>query len=217
VAILVPIAFANAGAARAPSLGVEMGDHGVTQAFQYGSGARVAWGAVDHFGDLAILPAEIVFHLRYGLTMPSFREASEPLYMRKYRTMERPDTTIDLRHGHRIAEVTGFDSGDYGMRMTGKRATVVFAADWPFATDVILEAHSSNPAQLRVGLGTATGTHWFGTRVVGAGSDSTMWDVPPGAFDSGIVELVFERPDTRAYIVFSSVRIEDAGQYGPAL
>ena len=217
LAILVPIAFTTAGAARAPSLGVDMGEHGITQAFLYGSGARVAWGAVDHFGDLAILPAEVVFHLRYGLPMPSFREASEPVYKRNYRTMARPDTDIDLRPEHRSAQVTGFDSGDYGMRMTGKRATLVFAAEWPFATDVVVGARSSDATQLRVGRGTATGTIWFGTRAISAGSDWTMWDVPPGAFDSGIVELVFERSDTRADVVLSSVRIEDGGQYGPAL
>jgi hypothetical protein len=215
LATLVAIAFTTAGAARAPSLGNDTSHF--TQAEIYGSGARVAWGAVDNFGDLAVLPAEIIFHLRYGLPMRSFREVTEPTYQRDYRTMERPDTVIDLRHGNRAAQVTGFESGDDGMKMTGQRATLVFAAEWPFATDIVVEVRSPSPTQLRVGRGTAMGTTWFGTREIGAEPGGVEWEVPSGGFDSGIVEIVFERLDPRADVVVTSVRIEDKGEYGPPL
>jgi hypothetical protein len=215
LATLVPIAFTMAGAARAPSLGIDTSHS--TQAEIYGQGARVAWGAVDHFGDLAVLPAEIVYRLRYGLPMETFRETTEPLYGRDYRTMAPPDTEIDLRHGKRASQVTGFESGADGMRMTGERATLVFAAEWPFATDVVVETRGPAPTQLRVGRGTATGTVWFATQTVGPEAGKVEWQVPPGGFDSGIVELVFERSDPGAEVIVASVRIEDKGQYGPPL
>jgi hypothetical protein len=215
LALLVPVAFTTAGAARAPSLGVDTSHY--TQAEIYGSGARVAWGMVDRFGDLAILPAEVLFHLRYGLPMRSFREATEPTYQRDYRTMAKPDMDMDLRHGKRAAQVTGFDSVDDGMKMTDKRATLVFAAEWPFATNLVVLAKSSAPTELRVGRGTATGTTWFGTREIGAGSIRVAWDVPPGGFDSGIMELVFERVGPGAEVTVASLRIEDSGQYDTPL
>ncbi|HEX8795735.1 MAG TPA: glycosyltransferase family 39 protein [Polyangiaceae bacterium] len=215
LATLVPIACTMAGAARAPSLGVDVSHW--TQAELYGQGARVAWGAVDHIGDLAVLPAEIVYYLRYGLPMRTFRETTEPVYTRDYRTMAPPQGDIDLRQGHRGSQVTGFESGDDGMKMTGKRATLVFAAEWPFATDVVVETRCPTPTQLRVGRGTATGAVWFGIQTVGPGDSKVEWQVPSGGFDSGIVELVFERSDPTADVLVTSVHIEDKGPYGPPL
>ena len=210
------VAFATAGGTFAVATGVAPGDRGLSQAELYGSGARVAWGWVDRVGDLAILPAEMIFHLRYGLAMHAFRAATEPDYQRDYRTMTRPDTDFDLRK--HLDQVTGFDKRGDDLVMTDKRATFVLTTGWPFATDVIVKASATPATELRLGRRTLTGTVWYGApSTFHQGVHAEKYAIPAGGFDSGLLELVFERADTGGEVVVESIRIEDDAQYAPPL
>jgi len=209
------VAVAGAGTTSAIASGVVAGEAGVSQADLYGGAARVAGGWADRFGDLAVLPAELIFHLRYGLPMNAFRAAAEPTYERDYRTMTRSDQELDLQQ--HLAQLTGFEKRGNDLVMTGTRATFVFTATWPFATDVIVKASASSDTELRVGRGTLTGTTWYGASVFGHDVGTQRYAVPAGGFDSGLLEIVFERADSGATVVVQSIRIEDDAQYGPPL
>jgi hypothetical protein len=209
------VAIAGAGTTSAVASGVVPGEAGASQADLYGGGARVVGGWVDRFGDLAVLPAELMFHLRYGLPMNAFRAAAEPTYDRNYRTMDRPDKDLDLR-AH-LAQLTGLEKRGDDLVMTGTRATFVFTATWPFATHVIVKARATPDNQLRVGRRMLTGTVWYGAASFGPDVQVEKYAVPASGFDSGLLELVFERAETGGTVAIQSIRIEDSAQYGPPL
>lgn len=217
VAVLVPVAFAIVGASY--TLGRDVSTEvGTSQAGLYGAGTRASWQALDdHIGDLSILPAELVFHLRYGLRMNAFRDATEPLYERNYRTMEWGGHEIDLTHDQHGNVTTGFTSEDDGRHMVGRRGTVVFAAQWPFATTILVKALATPPTHLLVGRGTPFGVRWYGDILVGATETTSSLAIPEGGFDSGLLELVFERADVAGDVSIRWVGFEDSTVYPPPL
>ncbi len=217
LAIAVPFAFNALGTvAGVGSFAIDP-SHGRSQAELYGGGSRAAWGLVDRVCDLAILPAEVVFRLRYGLPMTSFRDATEPVYRVDYRTMTFEGTELDLTHGRHAAQVTGFTSGEDGMTLVERRGTLVFTAEWPYATEVVVMARAARDAALRLGIGRATGTDWVGTISLSTAAQRTALSLPAGTFDSGLDEIVFESSDPDARVVVSSLRFADRTSYGPPL
>jgi hypothetical protein len=215
LAVFLPIAFTLFGVAY--GLGQQVTtESGMSQADFYGKGDEVAWGYVDRkFGDLAILPAEFVFHRRYGKV--AFRDVTEPLYGRNYRTMDWEKRDIDLLKGSHVSQVTGFTSADDGMHLVGTRGTVVFSAEWPFATSVTVKARASTDVHLSVGRGGVFGTKWYGQVPTGPQGSSTDLTIPPGGFDSGIVEIVIERVEREGDVVVQSLHFDDTGKYDPPL
>jgi hypothetical protein len=217
LAILLPVAFTIVGAAYGLGRDVST-EAGAPQADLYGAGARVSWGVLDdRVGDLSILPAELVFHLRYGLRMNAFRDATEPLYERNYRTMDWGAHEIDLTKGQHGNLTTGFESADDGRHMTGARATLVFAAQWPFATQILVKAAATPPAHVRVGRGTPFGVTWYGEVLAQPSEMTAPFAIPAGGFDSGIMEIVFERTEVAGDVRISGVAFDDATKYPPAL
>lgn len=213
LAVLVPVAFTIVGAAYGLGRDVST-EAGAPQADLYGAGARVSWGVLDdRIGDLSILPAEMVFHLRYGLRMNAFRDATEPLYERNYRTMEWGGHEIDLTRGQHGNLTTGFTSADDGRHMDGHRATLVFAAQWPFATQFLVKTLATPEAHVRVGRGTPFGVRWYGDVLARSTEATAVLPIPEGGFDSGIVELVFERADVSGDVRISWVAFEDSNVY----
>ncbi len=204
------VALATAGEAYVPG-----GEHGRSQEELYGGAGAVVWKWADRLGDLAVLPAEVVFRLRYGLPMNAFRAASEPRYARNYRTMERPVAELELRASE--DQLTGFTKVGDDMVMTGKRSTFVFTPEWPYATDLSVQASATPGTELRVGRRTWTGTVWYGSQTLASTVGAVKYSIPVGGFDSGLFELVFERADDGGKVVIRSIRIEDDAVYGPPL
>jgi hypothetical protein len=208
------MAFTILGAAHAMTRQEIPTDVASSQADFYGTGEKTAWSVVDkNVGDLAILPAEAVFHLRYGLKMNTFRDVSEPIYFRDFVTMRMAPANIELTGDHFKDFVTGLVSQKDGMHMARRRATVVFTAQWPYATTLVVRGRASRPTRLRVGRG-----GWLGRRAWGEVQlDEAMHDVkmtiPPGSFDSGIVDIVFERDSDEPDVTLANLHIDDETQY----
>ena len=215
VAVFVPIAFTIVGASYGLGLGRVTTEWGLPQAGLYGVGEEAAWSFVDdHVGDLSLLPAEAIFHLRYGLPMSSWRDATEPLYQRNYRTLQWERGDIDLTRKQHANLVTGFDAEEDGMHVQRRRATLVFAAQWPFATSVTVKTYASRETRLRVALGRTFGASvGLGEVTAGPQEATSVLSIPAGAFDSGLVEIVFERIDLAGELTIRWVKVDDASSH----
>ena len=167
------------------------------QAGLYGASREMAWSYVDRkLGPVAVLPAVVAFRLRYGLPPLGFYRATETIwYKRDWMTLawRARDVAIEQVVVTGATVATKPDK----MRLRGGRATLVFAAQWPFATHVILKTWAPRPARLRVGRGRLWGTVPYGELAVGPTEQRQEVTIPAGGFGSGIVELVFEtdQPD----------------------
>ena len=193
ITVLSVGAFVIVGAAGALLTGHTTTETGMSQAGLYGAGASMPWTILDeHFGDVAILPAEIPFHLRYGVPMRSFRSATEPLYVRDYRNMTFILQQIDLKEGAHAELTTGMANEKEGAHLRKHDASVVFAAQWPFATKLTLRARARVPTKVHVARGTLFGRVDYGDVDVGASMGETSVAVPPGGFDSGILQILFD-------------------------
>jgi len=149
--------------------------------------------------------------------MNAFRDATEPLYARNNRTMEWAGHEIDLTGGQHGNLTTGFASADDGRHMEGLRATLVFAAQWPFATQVLVKTLATPETHVRVGRGTPLGVVWYGDILAQPTEATAVRPIPEGGFDSGIVEIVFERSDLAGDVRISWISFEDSTVYPPAL
>lgn len=211
VAALVPVAFTIAGAAYAMTHGHIPTDYGSSQAGLYGEGERAAWGVVDDkLGDVSILPAELLFKLRYGLAMNAFRDATEPLYQRDFQTLGWQRNEIDFAGGQHANLTTGFESAKDGLHLSGRRGTIVFAAQWPYATRATLAIRAEHPATVRVGSALAFGrTDRWGELTADPVEGRKSVDIPSGSFESGIVAIAIECDDPSVGVVVHRLRIED--------
>jgi len=101
--------------------------------------------------------------------------------------------------------------------MEGLRATFVFAAQWPFATQILVNAMATPATHVRVGRGTPFGVVWYGDILAQPTEATAVRPIPAGGFDSGIVEIVFERADLAGDVRISRLTFEDSTVYPPAL
>jgi hypothetical protein len=221
VAVLVPIAFTVLGGAYGLSTGQVPTDYGLSQSQLYGAGDQIGWTFLDdNVGDISVLPAELVYSLRFGLPMNTFRETSEAIYFRDYRTMAMGPHDIDLTKGQHKHFVTGFFPADDGAHLIPgvDKGTVVFAAQWPFATSLAVRAHGSAPGALLVGRGGPFGTRtWYGKLTVDTKETTTPLPIPKDGFDSGILEIVFQRVGGTGDVVISNLSFDDTNVYPPPL
>jgi hypothetical protein len=196
-AVLVPMAFTILGAVEGHKSGRIGTDSGASQEGLYGEAERAGWSFVDQrVGDLAILPVEFLFHLRYGLAMNAFREASTHLF------------TGDIDLKSRASTLTGMESTPEGMRFSGPRATVVFATEWPHPTTFKVHGHAPQPTRVRIGCRSWLGTRWWGEFTLDpSGHDATV-AIPPDGADSGIVEVVLEREEPGPPVLLTKMQID---------
>jgi hypothetical protein len=214
LASLGPLAFTTLGATHAVTVGRIPTDTGSSQANFYGTGEQVGWSLLDEYvGDVAVLPAELLFRVRYGLPCRAFRDATESIYFIDYVTLHVQPVEIDLTSGGSKDRVTGLEGRGDGMHMTGRRASVVFAAQWRNATTMVLRGRASRPTRLRVGRGGWFGTHPWGEVELDSDLRDVRLAIPPNGFDSGIVDIVFERGAGETDVTLTNVRIEDETKY----
>jgi hypothetical protein len=185
----------------------------------YGTSVASFWHMIDlSVGDLAIWPAEIVFHARYGLPMSAFQFASNPRYQRNVWTLAWQDRTFNFADVEQRRTLTGFRDGRDGAVLSAPRGTFVFAAMWPFATHLVVHAHSARPTPLRIGTRElAHGVRWFESSgpVQGDALASYEYRIPPGTWHTGLVELVFEA-DSVSELTIDSLQIDDRAPHLPA-
>jgi hypothetical protein len=212
---VIPIAAMTQGMMLGQSRGTIPCCRGASQSELYGGGAKALFGALDEtIGDVAVLPASLVFAARYRVAPNRFRDATEPIfYVRDFRRLDF------IAHGFSLDDTRLVTDGltivKHGARLTKQRARVVFGAEWPFATKLQVDVQSSEPGRLRVGFGGVWNVRWLDTIEIGPDKQvTTVLTVPPGVFSSGIVEMVFEvegaAPDA---VVIQRVQIEDEGKY----
>lgn len=182
-------------------------DSASPQADLYGSAPKLVWSWVDDsVGPLAVLPAALVFSLRYGLPPTSFHQATTATYYKRnhmtlgWITRHVPMNVPKL--------VRGATMEANRMTVTDRRATLVFAAMWPYATHIQITARAAKPTQLRVGRGGWFGTRWYGPAVKVDTTDRLIEiPIPKGGFGSGLMEVVFEADNPG--LVISSIGFDD--------
>lgn len=184
---------------------------GSSQANLYGEGQKQLWAAVDrNLGDVAVLPASLPFAWWYGIDPRRFRDATESkFYIRDVRAGRFIQNRVVMTA--REAVTTGFRRSKGFVTLIKHKGAVVFAAEWPFATDVIVEAASTAPVRLRIGRSDFFGvTSWGEIRLDGSGRFSGhRVPIPDGDFDSGVLKLVFEC-DAVGKVRIRALRFEDA-------
>jgi hypothetical protein len=187
------------------------GDVAYPQAVVYGAGWSPFWAFVDdHVGDVAILPAEIFFSLRWQLPIKSYREGIRHHYIRKYRTLKYVDNELLLSDAwvDRVAE--GFTRDSRGLTLKKQRGRLVLCIEWPHATHIGLRVTAEERARLHLTIAKV-----FTSRAVG-GIDLEPGEhvpytieVPPGAFDSGMLELLFDVDPPAAKVTLETILFED--------
>ncbi|MBK8996313.1 MAG: glycosyltransferase family 39 protein [Myxococcales bacterium] len=187
---------------------------GASQAVQYGESSKMLWAAVDSkIGDIAVYPAALAFAARYRVHPNRWRDATQSdWYTRDFRTLRFGAQGFALGDKRLVTE--GIESAGNGGRLTRRAARVLFTAEWPFATRMLVRGRADRPTRVRVGIGRPFGTTWLGEIELSAPGPALELAVPRGAFGSGILELRFETPDVQgANVIVDDVRIEDDGRY----
>lgn len=185
-----------------------------TQSEFFGHGNHAAWSLIDeHVGPLAVLPAALLFRLRYGVPMSAFALATETYWYER-----NPYTFGWVNHwvpvGKTVAPLTtNMEATSDGLAIKQARATFVFSAQWPFATHVTFSTRAVRKTKLRVGAGHLSGTTWYGEVEVDVGAKAHELIIPPGSFSSGIREVVFEVPDVGAQVVLTALSFTDRNKY----
>ena len=183
-----------------------------TQAELYGGGATVAWSLLDEVGDVAVLPMALAFRLRYGLPMSALQAATQARYVRHYRDLTWVARDLDLRDRSFATLGRGLDFGREGARLVKRRASLVFAAQWPFATKTTLRVKATRAVRLGVAMRSWTGrTVRYGSVVLEPGTREVELAVPEDGFDSGLQEMVFEvgNGDGDAEVVIERISFDD--------
>jgi hypothetical protein len=190
-----------------------------TQGEIYGLGGKAVWDTVDEaLGPLAIAPAALYFRLRYGLSPRMLAAATEgDWYTRNFLTLAWKSRSLPVQSPVMAQLATGMLPAPAGLRMGQERSTLVFSAQWRWATHVIVKVSALGPTTMRVGAGRVWGTKWFGQALpVKTTLESLEFPIPEGGFGSGVNELVFEIDNAWAGVVISGLELDDRTPRGPA-
>jgi hypothetical protein len=189
---------------------------GNTQAGTYGGGVASLFAVVDErLGDVTILPAEAFYALRFGVPMRSFRAATtDRRYQRSYRDLSWEPNALDFREAPLREASAGARPHERGVELTSTNATFVFLAGWPFATNASLELDADGPTTIALRLGTTFGRCDLGEHRIEGGHATLAFEIPPGCFDSGLIELRFHT-DRESGIVLERLVLEDKHTYPP--
>jgi hypothetical protein len=231
LALIIPFAFCTVGmVAGVHRHRVPM--RGASQEATYAGGVAAAWAGIDEVvGDLAILPAEILYSWRYGVPRQTFRQATFPrALMRDYKSMKvwddvlrfgNPGPAVEPLPNASIPVLRGFMYVPGGAMIVSPKATAVFTVGWPYGTRISVAAHAPQPSHLKVGFGRFWGTRWLGEIAVAGKAPPEPWPalpLPRGSFDSGLTEVVFEcTPSPCKGLVVEAIRLHDDNSYAPAL
>jgi hypothetical protein len=218
LAVLVPSTMLVFGDALTDAEMTSTIERAMSQEELYGLSSSTVWKIMDrNVGDLFILPAEIVFRIRYGLKMNAFRDVCEPWVVHEYRLTTIRFNVPALTDPRWTKHVTGMQQDPAGLKMTAKRSTLVYAAMWPFATRLDVAFKSKLPAHVTV----ARGRYLLPDQVYGTvdlpGGDqpvSAGLPIPSGAYDSGLVEIVVRSDDAPgAEIEMTQMAVIDTNTY----
>lgn len=198
-----------------PASTIIRGDKELSQRELYGSLSplRPLWSVLDRAGiDVALVPAEIYFSLRYGLPTRSYRAAIKPHYVRSYRDLTFSDAELDLRSREFAELISGPHSPERGLEVTTRENRLVFTSEWPFATHMRLLVSGVEGAKLEIGRRRALGsTTRIGAVTLSRGNqEGPAWvelELPEGSFDSGMNEYTFSTDVGQCTI--SIIAIED--------
>jgi hypothetical protein len=218
-AIAMPFVFTTLGGAYGLRTG-RLPYLGMTQEQAYGGSVGSGFALLDErFGDVSLLPAEIFWRLRYGVPMRSFRDGTEAHYIRNYRTMAFLWVDVPILEPRFRLLTPGFALYEEGLQMVRPKAQIVFTAQWPYATHMRLRVRAEAPVTLRVGSSKLFSNVWYDDVVVANREPQTKrLQVPPGAFDSGINELVFSCPQAESTkVVVSLLGFDDDNKYPPPI
>lgn len=190
------------------------GDKELGQRELYGalSPLRPMWSALDALGvDLALLPAEAFFSLRYGLPPSSYREVIRPRYRRNYRDLTFAETELDLRLPASARIATGASWSDRGLTFGADEGRVVFTTEWPFATHVRLRIEGPPGSTLQVEAATGVGKRTPIGAVVVLEHEPSWVELPlgPATFRSGINEFALRTDEPGRQVVVSTIALED--------
>lgn len=186
------------------------GDVAHRQAELYTGGPTMFWSALDQVGDIAIAPAELFFWLRYGLSPRAYRAALEPRYVRNPRTLEYQSQTIRFADGGVTTLMRGVVVDPSGVRILEDGARFVFAAQWPFATDLVVAAKSDADTVLVVRRHFYAGDRVVAKIALAGGPEVRTYraSLDADAVESGLLEYRFEIAQS-AKVVLESMRFED--------
>jgi hypothetical protein len=185
-----------AGAVYAMRLGVIKTDVSATQAGFFGEGVRHGFAFLDrHVGPVSVLPAALVFSARYRLPPTAFRAATEPgeWYARGFRAEGMRFNRNTLRLGDALlgATTSGAEHSNKGIRvLPDDVGRVVFTAEWPTLTSLVVHGRGGPGCRLHVGRGGLFRDTWYG-KVNAPQAIAAPLKVPSGEFDSGINEFLF--------------------------
>ena len=177
--------------------------------------AGAAYRAVAAIGDVAVLPAKVVYATRFGMPMASFGLATTDLhYRRSYRDLTWEPNTLSFTHPSLVAASRGTAARSDGLLLVAPEAAVVWTAGWPFADRATLALRADGEGSLRVSLGSFFGRCDLGERPFAVGKSVVAFALPPGCFDSGLVELGF-RADPRAAVTLERMTLDDSRALPP--
>ena len=151
-----------------------------------------AYRVVAAIGEIAVLPARLMYSARFGLPPRTFGLATTDLfYRRSYRDLSWEPRTLPFSSEELWQTSRGTNRQATGLAIVGPEAAVVFTAGWPFANAAALEVHAVTP----VVLGASVATTWhaceLGERHLNSGSNTVHFTIAEGCFDSGLIEFRF--------------------------
>jgi hypothetical protein len=165
------------------------------------------------------LPAGWYFHLRYGLPTNLYRDAQADRFYVRNRNLQWATRDYPMTDGPLRSLAHGLAPADKGMGFHRRRATVLLMAEWPYLTEIRVDLRSPAAGRLRAGFGGWLGARWLGDAPI-AGTDVTeslTFKVPPGVFDSGLVELALDLDGpTDGSVVVENVHFDDTTPYPSA-
>jgi hypothetical protein len=203
--------------------GVRLGhmklSHGVAQGDFFAASSRTFWELIDDsMGAVQVLPGSLYTWVRYGVPLYSYRRLTEgSWYARNMPTLEWYSRTLPVATMAKLGRE--LEPDPQGVKLGGKRSTLVFSAVWPHATHLVIRMRAARPAKVRLGRGRVLWTRWYGEvpLALKAGDNRFELEVPKGGFARGINELVFDVDDPAAAVVVIEVSYDDRAKYIPPL
>lgn len=214
VGVTLPFAFLTQGNMLGQTRATIPCCRGASQAGQYGESAKAVWGEIDaKLGDVAVYPAALAFAARYRVHPNRWRDATQSdWYMRDFRSLVFSAQGFQL--GDKRLVTDGIEPVGSAGRLARPVARVIFAAEWPFASRIIVRGRADRPVRVGVVLARPFGSSAVGELELGPTASAAELRIPSGAFASGILELRFESAEAPgANALIEQVRFEDDAKY----
>jgi hypothetical protein len=220
--LVAAVAIPNASVSIGFAIGKLQWDRPLTSAERFGDGERATVErAEDKIGPLTALPAAWVYAARYRRKPITFPWAAHPMwYARDMRTLDYDISGISFTAPEIKSLLQGFHTDDKAPCLEAGPASVVFSAQWPFATRARLVYDATKPEALTVSSRSFFGErHPWGDRLdlLPGKHRKVFLPIPPGGFDSGINEIDFAHDGADANLCLQGVDFVDDAFYPAAL